>query len=109
MKITKTQLKQIIKEELQEMRAFDPSQELGAQGLSRDETLYYEPEAPTAPGRPFAAVYKILQNRDISWSGTKVYNVLSEIFSSLPNQEEAWKITAELFAAADWSAMDPID
>jgi len=31
------------KEELQEMRAFDPTQELGAQGLSRDETLYYEP------------------------------------------------------------------
>ena len=86
MKITKSQLKQIIKEELREATSPPPSTD-----------------------RPFAAVYKILQNRDISWSGTKVYNVLSEIFSSLPNQEEAWKITAELFAAADWSAMDPID
>jgi hypothetical protein len=87
-KITKSQLKQIIKEELEEATSPPPSTD-----------------------RPFAAVYKILvfQNRDISWSGTKVYNVLGEIFSSLPNQEEAWKITAELFAAADWSALDPID
>lgn len=43
MKITKSQLKQIIKEELEEMQRYDPSQELSAQGLSRDETLYYEP------------------------------------------------------------------
>ena len=50
MKITKSKLKQIIKEELQEMQEFDPSQELDAQGLSRDETLYYEPEdAPSSP------------------------------------------------------------
>ena len=50
MKITKTQLKQIIKEELEEMRVWDPTQELSAQGLSGDETLYYEPdEDPGAP------------------------------------------------------------
>jgi hypothetical protein len=44
MKLTKRQLKQIIKEELQEMRAFDPNKEFYGQGLSRDDTLYYEPE-----------------------------------------------------------------
>jgi hypothetical protein len=49
MKITKRQLKQIIKEELLEMRAFDPTQEMGAQGLSRDDTLYYEPEGDHDP------------------------------------------------------------
>ena len=54
MKITKTQLKQIIKEELEEMQRYDPSQELSAQGLSRDETLYYEPddEDSTPPPTP---------------------------------------------------------
>ena len=50
MKITKRQLKRIIKEELQEMHAFDPTQEMGAQGLSRDETLYYEPSDFQIPG-----------------------------------------------------------
>ena len=49
MKITKRQLKRIIKEELQEMHAFDPTQEMGAQGLSRDDTLYYEPEDEEFP------------------------------------------------------------
>ena len=88
MKITKQQLKKIIKEEFEEATSPPPSTD-----------------------RPWRAVHKILvfQNRDTSWNGTKVYNVLSDIFDSLPNQEEAWRITAELFAAADWSAMDPID
>ena len=46
MRFTATQLWQIkeaLREELKEMRMFDPTKEMGAQGLSSDETTYYEP------------------------------------------------------------------
>lgn len=46
MRITATelwQIKEALREELKEMRIFDPTKEMGAQGLSPDETLYYEP------------------------------------------------------------------
>ena len=67
MKITKTQLKQIIKEEidktLMEMSPFDPSQELFGQGLSGDETLYYEPEEEgLSPERQLAVIRSQIGN-----------------------------------------------
>ena len=83
MKITKSKLKQIIKEEVEAARL--------------------------VPDSPWHAAMKLLQNPDIRWSGQKVYNVLSDIFQALGNREEAWKITADLLATADWSATDPID
>jgi hypothetical protein len=53
-------IEEIIKEEvefvLSEIRRFDPTQELGAQGLSRDDTLYYEPEDEGVPEQQIAAV-----------------------------------------------------
>ena len=62
MKITKSQLKQIIKEELEEMQRYDPSQELSAQGLSRDETLYHEPDDEEAPPEELAGTSEAMQS-----------------------------------------------
>jgi len=96
MKITKSQLKQIIKEELDktlmEMSPFDPSREMGAQGLSGDETLYYEPEEEgLSPERQLAVIRSQIGNM-----GYEIEKMLIALLNTGYSQEDIINMAIQL-------------